>query len=290
MKKIFLALLTIFSSSGFAVRVPPGVPSNINVEFVTPQSAKITWEDNTTNETGFEVSSAARRDSVTVKANSKEALFEVIPGQADTVTVCALGDGWDKACAKPFVIHTPRVEGSLSGQIVDPNFQPIANQSFKLAAKKDFLYEREDIGLQRMFIINDYLIYPSFNFNIAVVPLEENCKIQIQNPVRHNDIFREVNKRIPDDPSGFWFVNLKGDSCRSKVILNIWSDCDGLYCSEISFAFKTDENGRFTVEGVPVAGTYTLEGKNVLCTFAATGEKKISVTSSTKNANFVCNM
>jgi len=295
MKKKLLILLTVFSISGLAMTAAPGVPTNIDVEFVTPHQAKITWEDNTTNESGFQLTSASRNGFVaTVKANSTETFFDVVPGQEDTMTLCALsGDGsWDKACAKPFILKVPRTVGTLSGQIVDQNFQPLTSRSFKFVAATWLQYEYADLGNQRMFIINDHLVNSNFVFNIAVVPLEQNCKAQLQNPVRQNDIFRETGKISQNDPSGVWFINLKGDGCRSNVILNIHSDCNGNYCEEISSSFKTDESGRFTVENLPISGTYNLkvEEQNIPCTFTATGDEKISITESTKNANFICRM
>jgi len=296
MKK-YLILISLFSSSVFAAQplllAEPGAPENVQIEYPTPDQARISWADTTSNEDGFELNSNGQT-LVSVGANVTSIIVPVYPGNTWEWKICARF-GENKACAFPDMSMptvTPRATGQVYGRVVDANFQPIINKTFQFVGTKLFTRSQEIYFTpdedyyfwyaQGQIDVPDHISVIDKNaVSYAEISASSDCRLDSSTYLHHMGASAGVLENLADS-KGAWtyYISTRRECYRATIQFRIEGQ-------DVVRPVTTDCNGNFSADNLPLAGTYTFEADGFNCLFIASGGNKISLTKS-QASNIVC--
>lgn len=296
MKK-YLILISLFSSSVFAAQPQPlstpGAPENVQIEYPTPDQARISWTDTTNNEDGFALMSNGQA-LVTVGPNVTSIIVPVFPGYAWAWSICARF-GENKACSFPNMSMptvTPRATGQVHGRVVDADFQPIANKTFQFVGLKSITYTKDVYFTPDE---DDYFWYAQGEIQVPdhIAVLDQNataraeifaadeCRLESSTYISHGAARLGVLENLADS-AGTWSFSLstKRECFNARIQFTLQGQ-------DVVRPVTTDSNGYFSADNLPLVGTYTFEADGFSCLFIASGGNKISLTKS-QMSNIVC--
>lgn len=300
MKKYFLILLTfsfsIAASANETIEASaPGVPDDVKFEYFNNNRLKISWIDTSLNEESFVIMSTAHTDDLPVKtvpANTTFAYVNVVPGQISSWRICAKSAS-GHSCTQPIVSMAPRTNGSIRGRVFGTNFKPLANtklhfeglatvihsQNFSLSEDQD-----RDISTRVYMTVPEHIILPK-EHNADIYVDIEGCSVPIVSTYQ-NGMYRYLELPDNSDSAGRWMIYLSSrEECDAgKISLRMTSS------GQWPYETTTDQNGRFHLQDIQLAGTYSIVSADgtLTCTINETGEKTVSLVKNRKDLNLMC--